>query len=174
MYIVVPHDFASQNALEIAYFHAQQLNQKILYVYQSCSYVMALLTVLMAQMKTIVSLVSSNFGVFSLPLNHSVIQSALHLVRYDWSVVKTKWGMREEWRFATKDSGVQSVTIHGIIMTLKLYADNLTLEHQVQLYNVVLNHSLVHFHYKAWVSFYRGCCLYWITLWSRYWSSLLG
>ena len=79
MYIVVPHDFASQNALEIAYFHAQQLNQKILYVYQSCSYVMALLTVLMAQMKTIVSLVSRNFGAFSLPLSHFPSKSFLSL-----------------------------------------------------------------------------------------------
>lgn len=59
--------------------------------------------------------------------------------------------MREEWRFATKDSGVQSVMIHGIIMTLKLYADNLTLEHQVELHNSAPIHSLVQFHHISLV-----------------------
>ena len=36
--------------------------------------------------------------------------------------------MKEQWRFALKETGEQSVIIHGIIKMLKLYASNLGLD----------------------------------------------
>ena len=39
--------------------------------------------------------------------------------------------MRGEWKFASRDTGEQSVITHGIIEMLKLHADNLGLDQQV-------------------------------------------
>ena len=40
--------------------------------------------------------------------------------------------MKEEWKSALKETGEQFVIIHGIIEMLKLYADNLGLDQQVE------------------------------------------
>ena len=42
--------------------------------------------------------------------------------------------MKEEWKSALKETGEQFVITHGIIEMLKLYADNLGLDQQVEYY----------------------------------------
>ena len=54
-------------------------------------------------------------------------------------MVKYLMGMKEEWKFASKDIGGQFVKIHGIIEMLKLSVDNLDLLPQVYIYMDAVN-----------------------------------
>jgi hypothetical protein len=53
-------------------------------------------------------------------------------------MVKYLMGMKEEWKFASKDIGGQFVKIHGIIEMLKLSVDNLDSLPQVQFHTLDL------------------------------------
>jgi hypothetical protein len=56
-------------------------------------------------------------------------------------MVKYLMGMKEEWKFASKDIGEQFVMIRGIIEMLKLSVDNLDSQPQVQFH--MLDHTMV-------------------------------
>ena len=46
-------------------------------------------------------------------------------------MVTIRMEMKGEWKFASRDTGEQSVIAHGIIEMPKSYADNLGLDQQV-------------------------------------------
>ena len=53
-----------------------------------------------------------------------ISQNVPHLVKYNLIMVTEQMGIKEEWRYATKGSGGQSVRTHGITTTLRWHADS--------------------------------------------------